>query len=377
MYKIDGQIVRPDAYNLIYNRFDLLYEYIEEIKIENFKFQIAVLNQKILVNVWGKFFQQDIFDEMINAVLRKYKGAFYIQITKSYNNYKNQLHKTEDIVLYLPQTEDVLFSKLSSKHRYNLNRSQRLMEEISGSLSFKHFERCNIDDGIVEQYFEWKKKTHGTDYKLSPKEYLAEYHVTDALLLLAGKSVIGIIFYCKVDKTVYLENLSYDIRYEKYSPGFLAYTFFLRELIAEGCEVLYLGGGNYSYKKHFGTAVYKAYTGRIYTDKFYDRLNKYMEGKDWLTYGIYGLGECGKSFLVNVDRIKGKLVGGIDREKKNLERIETYVWGEDDMPMADVIFITMALHVKEVEDELKSRFKNVYYWDDVSAMIQDTEVRVF
>ena len=94
-----------------------------------------------------------------------------------------------------------------------------------------------------------------------------------------------------------------------------------------------------------------------------------MEKEGLLTYAIYGLGECGKCFLVNADRIKGKLLGGIDKEKKCLAGIKTYVWKKDEMPLADVIFITMASHVKEVRDELKNKYVNVYYWDEIIEVI--------
>lgn len=358
-----------DAENLIYNRFDLIYGGADEIEIGGCKFQVVVYQQAILINVWGKFFSQEIFDEAIRNVLDRYREASYIQITKSYNNYEGQLHKTEDIVLQLPQEEEELFSRLKSKHRYNLGRSQRLVEENVGKLTFRHVEGGNIDDGIVEQYFEWKRKTHGTDYHLSPKSYLAKYHVTDVGQLVAGEKVIGIIFYCKVNRTVYLENLSYDAQYEKYSPGFLTYVFFLKELIGKRCELLYLGGGNYTYKKRFDTVAHTAYTGRIYTNKFFQALNRFMEKENLSTYAIYGLGECGKCFLVNVDKIKGELKGGIDREKKHVEGLATYVWGEKELPAADVIFITMVSHVKEVKDELKGRYVKVYYWDEMPEVM--------
>lgn len=360
-----------DAEDLIYNRFDLIYECADEIRIENYKFQVTVQQQTILLNVWGKYFPQEIFDEAVRIILQRYPKAFYIQIAKSYNNYGGHLHKTEDIILHLPKGEDELLIRLKSKHRYNLNRSQRLLEETVGELSFRHIGYCDIDDEVVEQYFEWKQKTHGTDYNLSSKEYLSKYHVTDAGQLLSGDKVVGIIFYCKVNRTVYLENLSYDIQYEKYSPGFLTYTFFLKKLIEEGCELLYLGGGNYTYKKRFDTVEYTAYTGRIYTDNFFEMLNRYMEKECLLTYAIYGLGECGKCFLVNVNRIKGKFLGGIDKEKKYLEGFTTYVWEEEEMPMADIIFITMASHIKEIKDELKNKYINVYYWDEMIALIQN------
>ena len=71
-----------EAENLIYNRFDLIYKYVDKFEFEGFKFQVSVQQQTILLNVWGKFFPQEIFDEVVRIVLERYREALYIQITK-------------------------------------------------------------------------------------------------------------------------------------------------------------------------------------------------------------------------------------------------------------------------------------------------------
>ena len=50
---------------------------------------------------------------------------------------------------------------------------------------------------------------------------------------------------------VYLENLTYDTAYSVYSPSMLAYDNLLKNLIQKGKEEIYLGGGDYIYKKKY------------------------------------------------------------------------------------------------------------------------------
>ncbi len=358
-----------DAKDLIYNRFDLIYRDIDEIQIGDYRFQVVVLNNKALVNVWGKYFPQEVFDEAINLICEKYNVS-YVEITSAYNNYENQLYEVDDIVLYLPTDEKDLFEKLRSKHRYNLRRCRRLIEEKNGRLTIEHFEGTDIDNKIVEQYFEWKKVTHGRDYRLISDEYLLMYHVTDALLLSAGGKWIAVVFYCRVNETVYLENLSYDMECEKYSPGSLVYMACVKMLVSKGYKILYLGGGNYSYKKHFNSVVNKAYSGRVYTEKFYRLLNNYLEKMQWKTYAIYGLGAIGDCFLACKEKIKARLAYGIDQDKKYIENLETYEYDDKKLYRVDVVFITIKTKVEGLEDKLRQKFENVYYWNDMIDILK-------
>ena len=52
------------------------------------------------------------------------------------------------------------------------------------------------------------------------------------------------------DKEAYLENLAYDINYSSYHIGNLVYYHGIEKLIERGFKRIYLGGGDYDYKRN-------------------------------------------------------------------------------------------------------------------------------
>lgn len=362
-------MIQFDSDDLVYNRFDIIYpdDFVEEIYEYNeelYTTLIHIENESAFINVWGKFFPQKVFDLIIESVFLKYPYVLQIVITKAYNNYKDTMYETEDIILQIPNSFDELLNRIKAKHRYNLRRNRKLIEETLGAISVENYLKDEIPNELVNCYFEWKADTYGTNYNLSEREYIEKYHITDCIVVKTGDRPISILFYCKVNNTIYLENLSYDRKLEKYSPGFLGYVIFLKELIYQKCKVLYLGGGNYSYKRYFGTNVNKAYSGNIYSNTFYQLANQFIRETGIKNYAIYGVGAFGKSFLKESGKLDAKLSYCIDIEQKEIEGIEIYTLDKE-FPEVDAVFITLKSHDKEVENYLYERFNNIYYWVDL------------
>lgn len=366
-------MIQFNSDDLVYNRFDLIYsdDFTEEIYEYNGELYAVLVhkdNESAFINVWGKLFSQRLFDLIIDSVFLKHPDVLQIVITKAYNNYKDVMYETEDIILQIPDSVDELLSRIKTKHRYNLRRNRNFIEETLGAITIENYSKDEIPNEIVHCFFEWKAKTHGTNYYLSEQAYLDKYHVSDCIIVKAGDRPISILFYCKVNSTVYLENLSYDSKFEKYSPGFLGYVTFLEELIHQKCKILYLGGGNYSYKRYFGTDVNKAYSGNIYSNTFYQLVNNFIREVGIENYAIYGIGAFGKSFLKESGKLDAKLSYCIDKEQKEIEGIETYTLDKE-LPEVDAIFITLKSHNKEVEKFLEERFKHIYYWIDLPRQL--------
>lgn len=363
-------MVKFEADDMIYNRFDLIYK--ENVESFFYKFEDKLFaidahyeNSKAVLNVWGKMFPQDVFERAIENIFEQHLEIRYIEIKRAGNDYKNLLNECNDIRVPIPESEEQLLQRLRAKHRYTIKRIKRLLEEEYGKLEMTLY-KSDIPDRIVEQYFIWKQTTHGMDYHMLPKEYLQKYYVTDGMLLKAGGKNIGVLFFCQVNSTIYLENFSYNTEMEKFSPGYIIYEMFLEELIKRKCTYLYLGGGEYAYKKRFGAEESIAYSGVIYRKEVFGDLNTYFEKQDVKKIAIYGLGAIGHAFLKIVNKLNVDLVYGIDREKKQIEGLQVYT-PEHDLEKVDAVIITLKLHNKEVEELLKSKFENVYYWHDIAT----------
>ncbi len=364
----EDNLVRYETDDLIYNRFDLIYtdnveRYFCELENKKYFIDVHYENYKAVLNVWGKEFPQDFFDNTIEEIFRRHFNLCYIEIKRAGNNYKNLLDRCNDIHVSIPVSKEELLQRLKKKHRYTLKRIKRLFEEEYGKLETVIYKEC-IPDEMVNQYFTWKQLTHGTDYHMSPKEYLIKYHVTDGMLLKAGDNNIAILFFCQVNNTVYLENFSYNVHMEKNSPGFLIYEMFLEELICRKCTNLYVGGGEYEYKKRFGAEENIAYSGIIYRKEVFEVLNEYFERQSIKKIAIYGLGTMGHIFLRIVNFLNVDLEYGIDKKEKQIENLQVYFpW--DNLKEVDAVIITLKFHNKEVEEVLKQKFKKIYYWSDI------------
>ena len=169
----------------------------------------------------------------------------------------------------LPSTDTVLHKRLSPKGWYNIRRERRLIDEEVGESSFVEYDLNTIPDSLVEQYFEMKGRTHYGGYGLTPKQYLERYHVTNAYALLSGNIVLSIIFSCEQLDDVFLENLTYNTDFSRFSPGQVLYDFYLTRLILKGKNTLYLGGGNYSYKERYGSIKETLYVSKVFRNKLY------------------------------------------------------------------------------------------------------------
>lgn len=363
-------MVEFEADDMIYNRFDLIYKENVERFLYKFDDELFVIdahydNPKAVLNVWGKKFPQDVFEKAIESIFLQHSEIRFIEIKRAGNNYKNLLNECNDIRVLIPETEEQLLQRLRTKHRYTIKRMKRLLEEEFGKLQMILYQ-SDIPDEIVNQYFIWKQITHGTDYHMLPREYLQKYYVTDGILLKAGGENIGILFFCQVNNTVYLENLSYNTEMEKFSPGYVIYEMFLEELIKRKCSYLYLGGGEYAYKKRFGAEENVAYSGTIYRREVFENINDYFQREGIKKIAIYGLGGIGQAFLKIAGQLNICIAYGIDKEKKQVEGILACSL-EDELGKVDAVIITLKFHNKEVEEFLNLRFEKVYYWNDIAS----------
>lgn len=367
-----SKLVRFDTDNLIYNRFDLIYKegnhtisYCDSDA--NYCLDIHTEGTNAKINIWGKPLPQEIFDKAVWDVFSDQRICA-IELTRCKNPYGGFLEEVNDIRVPLPGDFEELMNRAERRDRATIRRKLRWLDERVGELKIEAYTRNAIPEHVVETYFQWKKETHGTDYRLSASEYLDRYYVTDAMLMKAGDTEVAVAFFCQAEDIVFFENFSYNTALKEYSPGLLMYVKLMEELIKRKCRYLYLGGGSYIYKKRFGAEASLAYSGTIYRKEIMDGIDAFFQEKNIDSAAFYGYGVCGHSFLLLSKNLALSVCYGIDRKVTDGENVKIYA-PEDELPEADAVLITLNNKDEEVEKALAARFEKVYYWNYILEKI--------
>lgn len=375
-----SKLARFDSDNLIYNRFDLIYmegNHTISLSDSDTRYCLDIHTEGVMakLNIWGKPLPQDIFEKAVQHIFTD-KHICAIELTRCGNPYDNFLEETNDIRVPLPGDFDELMNRVERRDRATIRRKLRWLDERVGDLKIEIYSRDEIPEHIVETYFKWKKETRGTDYKMSPLEYLDRYYVTDAMFIKAGDTEVAVAFFCQTEDVVFFENFSYNIGLGEYSPGLLMYVKLMEELIRRKCRYLYLGGGSYVYKKRFGAEASRAYSGIIYRKEIIDGVNAFFKEKKVDSAAFYGYGVCGHSFLRLSKNLALTVRYGIDRKAMDAAEIKVYT-PEDELPETDAVLITLNNKDKGVETYLAARFEKVCYWNDVmDEIIMDYRRRI-
>ena len=168
----------------------------------------------------------------------------------------------------LPSSIEEFNQRLTRKFKYNMKREKKLLEAEAGPLTVEEYSAENFPDDLFTSYFRLKAGTHKRNYNMTSRQYIDKFHVSDAYVIRGGNSeIISLVLSCEQCPAAYIENLTYDMKYSKYSPGKMIYHYFLEALIRKGVKELYLGGGkgkNYEYKRHYGSIEDFVYSGVIH-----------------------------------------------------------------------------------------------------------------
>ncbi len=269
--------------NFIYNRFDIFYN-----------------------NNYSLFYLKNELDELYIPVHFERKAAFIgmhlVKINKiSLENFIKYLFKTFSInkvkfkycgtEIYGLKKEEYCFveldsnindfiDRLSSETRYNIGRYTRKIEK-NFKLEIKHYDTNGIiENGLDKKFIEFKNITHGRSVE-SLKKYMNYYLnnsiITDAYAMFLNDKIVSIVFIDNVpnNQNSYLENLTYDINYKKYSVGTVLYFNTIKDLINKNKKIFYLGDNNTEYKIRFNGKVINVYTGTVY--RYFNKLIHWLK----------------------------------------------------------------------------------------------------
>ncbi|MDD6697300.1 MAG: GNAT family N-acetyltransferase [Veillonellaceae bacterium] len=257
--------------NMIYNRLDLIREESSELlqvagKGEMLYVPCCIIDNTAILGVWGmrltmaqvQAVARYIFEHSPEVVAVSSRRADLVDAPETF-------HKVNDFHIDLPSQPSDFDQRISSKMRYNLRREQRLAESKHGTIFVGE---TNVKDTEAEElfkrYFTMKKVTHGRDYGMTMVEYIRQYYVSMIYTLRFGKHLVAIVFSCEQGNSVYLENLTYDVAFSKFSPGSLLYNQYLKRLALKKKRALYIKGGALAYKRHYGSIEQWLSTFKIY-----------------------------------------------------------------------------------------------------------------
>lgn len=259
---VDASIA-PKLSLYIQNRFDLwdkrpffvlLYEYrLKEKAIEYIvDGDICTLGSRLLA------LEKEEHRMICRLIFRSHKNIK--RIDANYLSLPIQPCKPQECcLLSLPTTEEEIDCKIKKKHLKIYLRNIRHLESQLGKMRFISLPASDCTDKIWCFYFKQKQRLFGTNYRLSPQQYISKYHVSKIYALFFGQTLVSVLLSCEQTSIVYLENLTYEDDYKPYSVGAIAYWLFLKELVKNGFAQLDLGNGGRIYKTRFGGVSIKSY----------------------------------------------------------------------------------------------------------------------
>ena len=252
--------------NFIYNRIDLFSKNCILLHVKNdnndYMLEAQLFAKHAVLGVWMMKVSGSDFEEISRFIFNKYKNIEFLSFYNAVSD-KTFIAKRHYSII-LPESYDSIEMRISAKSRYNMRRMKKMAEKEYGKVIMIEYIQDEITDEIVSLYYKMKKQTLNIDYNLSYKDYIIRYHVTNVYMLCYGEKVAALLFTCEQCPIVYLENLAYDSDLAKFSPGMMAYDMMLEKLIEKGKTSLFLGGGDYDYKKKYDSIETTVTEGKIY-----------------------------------------------------------------------------------------------------------------
>jgi hypothetical protein len=217
----------------------------------------------ILINELIEALKRDEADIVLFNLLRSDSQIY--ELAKKKPRFICRDHVTETNPhwrMTLPSSLDGFLKKMSSKHRYWLNRLPRVLEkEYPGKVMYK----CYRDRAHIEQLFTAAEEVARTTYQrqinagfIDNKEMRrrlslsADHGWLRAYLLYVNEKPCAFWIGTLYGKTFHLDFTGYDAAYKQYEPGTILFIRMIEDLSSNCIEEIDFGFGEASYKKRFG-----------------------------------------------------------------------------------------------------------------------------
>lgn len=263
----------PAAYeqiapNFIYNRFDLF-------RSENNFFCICVKNGRkrktLQYRITGSTAELGLW---LVPVTREELERIILYIHDAHPNVKTITYKNGVIPygtakahnhfrIVFPETVEEMEHSISSKSRAKMKKKLLHAQEAYGQMQLLEYDRVSLPDEIVNAFFEFKKIIRNRSYNMTAEEYLDRYHVSHCYVVKFGDTIGAIRFSCEQCPVVYGENFTYNPELSDYSLGRFIFMHHLIRMVEKKHTQLFFAGGDYDYKKHYGSIEETLYDCKI------------------------------------------------------------------------------------------------------------------
>ncbi len=281
--------IKPD---FIYNRFDLFCDnYIvlmAERGQEKHVIEVRLFDNYAELGVWKMHISDALLKEISDFLFHKYTFIEYTKFffCKTTGNYK----KVNHFSIGFPDSAESFLQRRSSKSCRRLNNKRHQAEREVGQITFFEYNIRNCPEEVIKKYNIWKERTHHIGIIENINSFFQKYHISNTYVMYYGSNIAAILFTCEQCPIVYFENFSYDSQYSKYSPGQQIYEYMMIRLIEKKTRCIFLGGGDYDYKRYYGSIEEQLYDGVIFRNIYqrvkYNLITYYNKHLYWKVKGI-------------------------------------------------------------------------------------------
>lgn len=292
---IDNKYITEINPDFIYNRFDLFCENYIVIKAEQGKekhiIEARIFDNYAELGIWKMTISSTLIKELSAFLFQKFPNIEYTKFffCKTDGAYKLVKHFSID----LPDSKEIFLQRKSSKSRHRLDNQRRQAERDCGNITYHEYKCSDCPKNIIQLYNIWKEKSHHIGIIENAESFFFRFHISNISTLSFGDNIVAILFSCEQCSVAYLDNLSFDIQFAKYSPGQQIYEFFLTRLIEKKIKKVFLGGGDYEYKRKYHSIEEKLYDGiicrNIYQKIRYNLITYYNKSLYWKVKKIKNL----------------------------------------------------------------------------------------
>lgn len=257
--------ITPD---FIYNRYDLFLEegQYEVVRIENdgksYDIEYAHIDKWVELGIWNTPMSREELRHLLFYIRKNHPEVDLVSYrygTVPYGRYAEKNHFS----ISFPETVEELEGRMTHKSLVNLRKRKEKAERELGKIVFLEYEKEEIPEEIVKTFFDWKYQIYGRTYDMTPEHYIQHYHISHCYVMMLGDTVGAIRFACEQCPVVNGENFSYKPELRSYSLGRIIYHYHLRRMVEKGHPAMYLSGGDWEYKGHYGSVEETLYNCNI------------------------------------------------------------------------------------------------------------------
>lgn len=259
--------IKPD---FIYNRFDLFCNnyivLLAEQEKERHVFEARIFDNYVELGIWKMQISYELLKELSLYIFQKYPHAEYVKFffCKTNGNFKKVKHFSIDF----PDSVESFLQRRSSKSRHRLNKQRHQAEREIGSITFQEYTFENFPEEVMRNYNLWKDDSYHIGKIDDSHSHMQKYHITNIYVLYFGENMAAMMFSCEQCPVAYLENFSFNTQYSRYSPGQQIYEYVMTRLIEKKFKSVFLAGGDYDYKRKYGSIEEDLYDGFLFRNTY-------------------------------------------------------------------------------------------------------------